>query len=174
MLHELYAKIAIAICDDGKEVTPQCFLIGLDDDGGIIDTVATPPRQMAMFFGSQKGKDIFALFLKEMLDDTHEVHQMTAKMLGFAPTVIVQINEAWIRFGTLDDMDETPPSEHPDRQEAILVSIHTRAGTTVNHHKILDHPKRHAVFQELRTEQHTVGGRFTMQDAFGSRDNPVH
>lgn len=174
-LHDEYAMHAISIFNEGNEVCPQCFVISLDDDGNVADIVATPPEMMAMFFGSQRGKDVFAMYLKDLLDDTSGVHQATKITLGFAPMVLVQINEAWLRFADKDDLDETPPSKHPDRQEAILVSIHTRANTTINHHKILDKPKRHAVFQELKMDQYiVVAGRFTMQDAFGSRDNPVH
>ncbi len=174
-LHDHYAHAAISIFNDEKEVVPQCFLIGVDGDGNVTDTEATPAKQMQMFFGSERGKDIFALFPKEMLDDTHEVHQITKKLLGFAPTVIVQVNEAWMRYAKKDALyDGVAPSQHPDRKEVILISIHTRTGSIIGMHKIEAQPKRHAVFQELRMDQYTLGGRFTMQDAFGSTDNPVH
>ncbi len=171
-LHDHFSKHAISICNDGEEVAPQCFFIGLDDDGNITGTEPLPPQLLAYFFGSVNGKDAFAIFMRDMLDDTHGVHQTAKVAFGFATKVIVQINEAWVRLGDKDSIDEPPPSQHPDRQEALMVSLHTRQGTTGNMHKIMDKPKRHAVFRELRFDVQ-VYGRFSMQDAFGFKDNPV-
>lgn len=172
-LHDQYSKIAISIFNDGNEVTPQCILIGLDDDVNVINAEPTPPELMRFFFGSEHGKNVFAIYLRDLLDDNHEVHQGAKTAFGFAPKAIVQINEAWMRMADKDGLDGPPPSQHPDRKEVILVSIHTREGTTINMHKIMDQPKRHAVFSEIRFDGE-ASGRFAMQDAFGSRDNPVH
>lgn len=180
-LHDHFARTAIAICNKGDEVAQQLFLVSPNEAGEPVKMAVMPPQMMRRFYGDDHGKDMFAEFLKAMLTEGHPIRQTFVEQMGFEPTVLVQICEAWAHQPKpgepADDYvtGKKRVSQSPDRTEVVLVTLHLREGSVPVMHRIESHPHRHCVMGDFPRQQDVpyFGGRFAMQDAFKS-DNPMH
>lgn len=183
-IHDQFADTALALFNSGEEVQPQVLIVNTDAQGKVQGLAALPPEIMDEFFGDRKSnnRDHFAQFLKEMLAEGSALRKQFEQATGYAPSVLVQINEVWTvktsaeaaakGFVVLD----VPPSESPDRQEAVMLMLHTRAGSIPVVHFVESEPTRHCVRSDFpkESERMEVGGLFSMQEAFGSQDQTVH
>lgn len=173
-LYEFFAKTAVKLFNESvlKECAPQLFLLELElGRSGIIKRmVPVHPDMAAMFFQSDPAKDLLSLFLRRMLGpETLAASEEMQSALGLGHVdAVVQISEAWLAHGA---HDKRPPSERPDRQEVVLVCVHTREGSFMGMNPIQDHPERRCEFQPLAFPPGRLEGRLTVPS---SSQGPVH
>ncbi len=175
-VQEHFADIAISICNAGDEVSPQLFVVRANSQGRVVKMVSLAPQTVEVFFGNDAGKDAFGPFVKELLTEGSVIRTKFVKELGFEPNVFVQVNEAWAAAPSeLEEyadgrINGLTPSQHPNREEILMVTLHLPAMSIPVLHRIVDKPKRHAVKGVFpsQAEARNFAGRLTMQDAFGA------
>jgi hypothetical protein len=174
-LHDHFAATAIGIVNRGGEVAPQLFTVRANSQGRVVKMTVVPAQLMQVFMKNDAGKDQFADFLQNMLDERSDVHKAFVASTGYAPNLLVQVNEAWSlapkdgeHFDAEGTVDGMRPSQHPNRQELVLVTLHARQGSVPVMHPIRNKPKRHAVKGRFPKESElpNFAGRFAMQEAF--------
>jgi hypothetical protein len=181
-IHDMFASVAKGICDGGSEVAPQLIALHVDDEGQLTHSSAFEPELVLSFFSNGgAGKDLLARFLKDLLTEGHPVRGMFQEAAGFEPNVLVQTCESWVltRINKNDQAlylaGKLRASESPDRQEAVLVTVHTRQGSVPVFHLIETEPRRKCVLRPFPSPDSLphFSGRFALQDAFGA-DGPKH
>lgn len=130
-LYRILGGSAVKICNSGQDVAPQIFLVHAerDPDGkqplGMLD-----PSMMNLFYGhGGRGKDLMMAFVKDAL-------------AGDTLSAVVAISEAWVlKAKSAEEMHRLHDSgdsiaEHPDRTEVLMVAVHTRERTWMQHSPI--------------------------------------
>jgi hypothetical protein len=132
-LHDRLMRGAVEIVNQEKEeVQPQVFLVLVKDDD-TLDIKALPPELVITAHSSIGRKRILQQLIHGFVRTGDNV---------FA----AQINEVWyvVRKDRDDFKDGPPPSECDDRQEAVMVAIHTKEKTygTYSEIKTVDGERR--------------------------------
>lgn len=176
-IHDEYAKATSSILAQRGGIAPQLFVLEVDPTGEVLHGAATPPDIMYNGFRDEQGKEAFALMLKELLDPTSRLVRLVENDHQFKPNLLVQINEVWMVRRTAEEMadgDGKLPSECEDRQEAICVFLHTRAGTIPTMHPVQRKPNPHLRLDKFGGGFTEVTGRMSMGDAFAKQGPSAH
>lgn len=168
-IHDHIVQAPRAVLMAGAEVAPQLFILKATVDGKIEKMYRMPDRLAGRFFRDDASKNTFAGFLREMFTPGSPGRKVFQDAHKYTPNVVVQVNEAWVlRRDKFNPGDPLPrPSESPDREEVLLISIHTRDYSLPVVHKILAGPRRLEDSGRFHVEDGvTYSGRFTAQDNF--------
>lgn len=174
-LQHQFSQQAINICNKGEDVSPQIFILELAQGTGKHKMVALDGELVHSFFNSDEGKEALSEFLKNMLEPGTKLRHSFETQTGFSPSVIVQINEAWVSMATSTrglagpDGNLIRPSLDPQRKECIMVLLHTARGSIPTVHIIESEPVRHCVRGEFpgpESLQNSMG-LFAVQDTNG-------
>lgn len=180
-LHKHFASVAANMVNNGQEVSPQLFLIGLQQGKPPFAMAAVPAEMTNQFFRDDKGKDALAQFLRQSLMPASNFREALTKELGFGPDVVVQISEAWMAsLSEGEDFSSVRKgqqrvSERADRKEVLLVTLHMEHFSIPVMHPIESGPPRHCELTEF-PDKHALGqfgGRLAMQEVNDSK-GPVH
>lgn len=177
-VHDHFMRVAFDICARGEEIAPQLFVVRANSQGRVVKLLALPPGLMGRFMDSDRGKDAFSEFLADLLTEGTALREEILGQMGNEPNLLVQINEAWMSTLGKDQSPEGSirPSRDPNRQEIIVITLHTPERSIPVMHRIVDKPKRHAERGEFPSPEdltHT-GGRFAMHEVLGARTATKH
>jgi len=175
-LYEVFAKGAIEIVSEGREVFPQIAIVRMDDEqpGHIQHVSMLDPELVNQFQKNGRRKDVLMEVIKALLDPA----QHTAKS-PFVPHAIVHVTEMWMvshqtkpgePMPDLDAVCEGHESlaDHPRRSEVISVVIHTPGHSIFGICPIEGAgAERRATFKPLLTNG-IMAGRFSLDDAHGA------
>jgi hypothetical protein len=171
-LFKLYADKAIKRFNLTGKHPPQLYSVKLGKEPGSIAQTGALNRIAPMFFGDGDfNKDHFRVLLQELTTPGSTIRKAAGAFGFVVPDIVVQINEVWYATetkpagmtpGEAAKLEYVPPSERPDRQEAVAVFLHAYHFTTMGSCPIVDKPKRHAVMGELFGEDGKFVGRLSM------------
>ena len=166
-IHDHFMQVAFKICADGRDVTPQVFAIRTNSRGRVVKMVAVPPELSAQFMSSDTAKDVFSNFLYQTMTAGSPLHEGFKEKLGGELSAVVHVSEAWMAPQPPSESEFVRPSQSPNREEVILITLHTSRGSIPVFHPIVDKPKRHAVQGKFPQEadMHSFTGRFAVQDS---------
>lgn len=168
-LYEHFAHKAVEEYNAKGEVPPQLLAVTLDEKPGSIQAVAMMPSGMVnSFYRNGATKDMLAQLMRMLLaEDSPVREQMKANDMPL-PDVVVQISEIWMTHIQSKDPKEAQAeaermsregvSNQPNRQEAVMVALHTLDGSMLGHSMI---ENKKATYSPL-AEGLTFGGRFAM------------
>lgn len=174
-VHDKYAKRAKDLIDKKKEVRAHLALVGLTPDGKVDRLAALPQPMMDQFFQNGESKSRFGIFMRDMLTEGHPVQKYFEETSGFVPAILVQSSEAWVvqQKNPGPEMEalmngSLAPSESRNREEVVLITIHTREGSIPVMHFIKSWPRRRCVLTPFPDKEamHSYQGRLSMQSAF--------
>lgn len=180
-LHNHFAAVAVHMVNEGQEVSPQLFFLGLEAGMPPFVMAAVPPSLTHQFFRDDSGKNMLAQFLRHVFLPESELRASLAKELGFSPVVVVQISEAWMaKMKEGDDFKgyhsgQKRVSERTDRQEVVLVTLHLEHFSIPVMHPIEFGPPRQcklASFPE-KSAVPQYGGRLSMQEINSTAQGPL-
>jgi hypothetical protein len=170
-LFKLYGDKAVKRFNMSGKHPPQLYGVKLGKEPGTIDKTFSLSKVAELFFDGTLHKDGMRHLLQQLTTPGSLVRKMAVEFDVPLPDVVVQINETWFTQverpeGISDEefrkLDHTPPSQHPDRIEKIVVFLHACRYTTIGACPIFDKPRRHAEMGELEPEDTTFGGLFSM------------
>lgn len=149
---------------------PQLYSVKLGEEPGQIKASYALNKVAPMFFKDIASKNAMRDFLIQMTTPGSLMRKAAQDIGAVVPDIVVQINEIWHKSLDKTGMSgeefkrqsEIPASEHPDRQEAIMVNLHARQFSVMGICMIHDKPKRHAVMGELMGQEYKMVGRLSM------------
>lgn len=151
--YEMFAHIAVDLFNTKGKVAPQFFALVLDEDTpGVIDQVlAVDPRLVASLYQNAAQKDLIKHLLNLLLDDNAPARAKLIESGSGAPSLVVQISEAWVLSAPADsDESEMPrPSQSLDRTEAVIVVVHSAKTSAMGMCPIHDGPTRQCEYRPL-------------------------
>ena len=120
-VHDRAARGAKAVIDASEEeLSPIIAVHRMGKPGEIVDAFLMPPDLARSLFGSVAGKDRMVALVKQALASAVECGVVT---------VVAVVCEAWTVRNPLVIDRSIPPSEHPDRVEALLITLYSMLGT---------------------------------------------
>jgi hypothetical protein len=177
-LHDHFANVAFDICASGQEVPPALIAVEATATGEITQMAGVNTGTLHTYLRNETGKDSLARLLRGLLTDNTDVRRRFAASTGFAPDLLVQVNEAWMATAPAGSEPSTcgRPSQNRHRKEVVAICLHSRQGTVVVCHEIVKRPRRHAVPAEFppSAAAHQVSGRFCVQDVPTHEQNSVY
>jgi len=166
-LHDsFYEDVSRFIEKNGQEFDPCLIIIGEKEKDGRYQAHQMSKRFVEKFFESDSSKDMMMWFIEGLLTEGHEMRTTSKSLIKFNPIAVVQINEAW--SVTIKEKPEGKiprPSVHPNREEVLLIIIHTPGLSIPVLHKICPTPFRH-----LHRSEFPRGGSFSGGLALQNRD----
>lgn len=172
-LFKLYADKAVKRFNMTGKHPPQLFSVKLGRELGTIEETYSLNKVAPMFFdGTFKGSGMRDL-LQQLTTPGSYIRKMAGSMGVIVPDIVVQINEIWyvepkITAGENEaefrkrEEAGPPPSERPDRKEAVCIFLHAYQYSTMGRCPIKDKPRRHAVMGPLETDEGKLIGRLSM------------
>ena len=140
-IHEKFLSSAIEQCAKGG-VAPSLVALQLDSCGEVVDVFPIPREIVEFYFSSEAGKEMFSVFLREvfMPKSNFRQHLQSNENVMAIPDVLVQVNEAW--GVKASEIGGVAPSEHPNRIECLMITLHTEYGSVLTAHPISGTPER--------------------------------
>lgn len=89
-----------------------------------------PPGVIRLMQSDDQNKAVLRMIIEETLNPASSVHKNASATLGAEINVVIHITEAWMSKPS-DVRSYVPPSQDPDRTEALTVIIHTGRGTAI-------------------------------------------
>lgn len=164
-LHDsFYEDVSRFIEKTGQEFDPCLIIIGEKEKDGRYQAHQMSKRFVKKFFESDSSKDMMMWFIEGLLTEDHEMRRVSKPHIEFDPIAVVQINEAW--SVTIKEKPEGKiprPSVHPNREEVLLIIIHTPGLSIPTFHKIHTTPFRHLHRGEF-PRKGTFSGGLALQD----------
>lgn len=153
-IHDHFAEISKKIFDEDGELSPILFAMQLapDDTGEMIierGSILNGETFEKMFNG-EDGKRKMMSFIKDVVDEASELHQHFKKTMEIDVNAVIQVSEAWMGKQVDPSATVVPPSQDPERKEAVIVAIHNKwCKTVVGVHEVHETPSRHLVVSKL-------------------------
>ena len=153
-IHDHFAGVSKEIFDESGSVSPILFALQIAptesgemtiERGSILNG-----ETFEQMFSGEDGKRNMMKFIRDVIDNTTELHQHFIKTMEINVNAVVQISEAWVGTAKPDAASVTPPSEDPNRGEAVIIAIHNQwCKTIVGVHNVVEQPKRHLQLNSL-------------------------
>lgn len=89
------------------------------------------PHSVRLMQADQEKKAVLRRVIQDTLDPSSPLHLQASAMLGAEINVVIHITESWVSRPTHKDGPHVPPSQDPQRTEALTVIIHTGRGTAL-------------------------------------------
>lgn len=169
-IYKFFASRAVEVFNEHGRFAPQLIVVMVLSDDDSTTTVGD-----ALFIDSQlvdrmqhssESKDALMTFVRVALSP---LGPATLELLfdcrpGFRPDAVVHVTECWLVDGAR--FDGVAPSEHRNRREAIMVTVHTHEGSHAGMCPITanDSDRRVAVVEPLLGEFH---GRLSLNKLGG-------
>lgn len=135
-IYSAFASHAVEVYNEVGECLPQLVFVEMDDDAEqptVRGVMSLDSKSVIAIQQMDRRKEVLMKLVRAALSDA--TTKALCRLLGqpeseFRIDAVVHVTEVWLVDGTEDPtLGETPPSEHPDRKEGIVVTIHTRQGT---------------------------------------------
>lgn len=148
---------AVDIVNEGNEHPNLVLLMQMSRivPGQVDDSVPAPPEVMKEAFHPSKRKHL-RMMIRDMLFPS--ALRTSLLRVGRAPDIVAVVSEAWLVRKILKkgeklqlDKGEPMPHAHPERQDALIVLLHTADGSYYGHSFIetID-GKRHATLGPMQ------------------------
>lgn len=166
LIYDSLAQKAVENFNAHGELVPVILEVVLNEPGKLPQvTPVNPAFVFEMFNEGAAGMERLGQLVRLALTRGSPMREAMVSAGVTPPDLLVQINEAWVRSVTGKSphdvpRDGIPPSEHPDRKEAILVLIHTPEETVMGSCPILENPRR-AEFAPIHLNM-KVASRFSV------------
>jgi hypothetical protein len=145
-----------AVAYTGEGMEPQGFFLAIDKNE---EFLMVPIVGFSGFFTSEEQKNMMQSELKRMADFTKGLFKNGEKLFAFA-----FVSEAFYYTTDQKSGRYTPPSEHPDRKETLMVSISYEDEQSVYQFPILRCGNQvvfEPMFEMSKAEGSIISGRFT-------------
>jgi hypothetical protein len=157
MVYDHFARMAVNLFNDSGKFPPQLFAVYLNAaHTDFTDIAGVDPRITLEFFRDAERGGLLRFFVRNLLEMPGLIEDKTR-----VPNFVAQVNEAWRVQSATKEVD-LPLSEHPEREEVILIMLHSLDATAMGTCPIKDTPQRHAEYEPL-PEGTKVTGRMAMQ-----------
>jgi hypothetical protein len=153
-VYEIFAKRAVEIFNEAGHVAPQIFAVMLEEGrtGEVLGVLTIPKEDLNNIFLSPATKNLFKPLVHMFLEDDSPMREDMRAEGHPLPCLVVQVREAWVSEGEAAPATgdtPMPPSQRTDRQEVILVTVHTKDLSHVGCCPIEEKPVRHCEFVPL-------------------------
>lgn len=163
-IYNFHAKAAVSIINErDQDLMPQLVMVRMNDEPGHIgEVMLADPGLVNALQRTHHSKQVLMTIVRLLLNSGET-----------APDAVVHVSEAWAvessrgsrdAQGLLDGHEGV--KDHPNRTEALMVNIHTRARSYTGMCPIeSDGKKRRAVFKPLDTTCLVTGRLFIEPEA---------
>lgn len=184
-IYQKFATAAVDTYNEHHKCPPILAAIEMRDaPGEVKQVIFMHPNIVNMFHESPESKDALMSLVRLLLSRRGAAgwEHLLELEKPFVPDAVVHVTEAWVlrkaatspKLATsggehLDGYDSV--SEHPDKGEVLMVTVHTGHGTYGGFCPIDDAVPKHATFEPLMDPRSQITGRMSLNEA---RDGPVH
>lgn len=183
-VYQKFATTAVDTYNEFHGCPPVLAAVQMRDAPGEVERVIFMPSNVVrMFHETPESKDALMALVRLLLSRREAAgwEHLLELEVPFVPDAVVHVTEAWIlrkpappKLATsdgehLDGYDSV--REHPDKGEALMVTVHTGHGTYAGICPIDDAVPKHATFEPLIDPRGQLTGRLSLNEA---SDGPVH
>lgn len=170
-LYAVFAQKAVRFFNEKGEHPPTIFMVNVGTGGKDHTATLMPPEFTLAFFTAESReqaamqKEKLGAVIRSLLAPNDEARALMAARGLTPPDIVLMVTEAWMvkeklpSGSTVDLANSVPPSEHPERCEAIMISLHTAEGSAGGMCEILENPRR----AEFSAQMEMLETRFSVQ-----------
>lgn len=167
---------AIEMFNKNGELPPVLLLVSMEAEEGTIGFIdVVPPELTNMLQRTNGSKNMLMALIASVLHEESPV-RATLMQAGYPrPDLVVHLTEAWCLANAKDVEDlKGSISEHPERQEALVVAMHTAFGTTTQMLPV-EPGTRQVTYTPYEDRFGSIKGRMQVSSWMGPRSNvPTH
>jgi hypothetical protein len=156
VVYDLFARRAVEAFNEEGSVPSQLYAVVLQEDGTpgqVTEILELSADMLAELFSSPANNRMLTPVTQMFLQDGSPLRKSLEDDGMPLPCLVVQVSEGWAAVGAADPVTsrrDIPPSQRADRQDCLLVVVHTRNDAHIGVCPIQDGPNRQAEYRPVR------------------------